>query len=66
MNFMNTKVNLLIIIFLAIKNVGVSSKDLDETERSERALFVQRLLNKNKHLEGRIRLIGGRDKFEGE
>ncbi|XP_026323028.1 lysyl oxidase homolog 2 [Hyposmocoma kahamanoa] len=65
MNFITIKVDLLILIFLVIRTVGVLSKDLDEKERTARASFVQRLVNKHKHLEGRIRLIGGKDKYEG-
>ncbi|OWR48760.1 hypothetical protein KGM_212184A, partial [Danaus plexippus plexippus] len=40
-------------------------KDLSENERATRAAFVQRLLNSNKYLEGRIKLVGGSNKYEG-
>lgn len=66
MNFVTIKADLLILIFLVIRTIGVLSKDLDEKERTSRASFVQKLLNKHKHLEGRIRLVGGKDKFEGK
>lgn len=66
MTFRTIKVYLLILIFLVIRTVGVFSKDLDEKERTARASFVQRILNKHKYLEGRIRLVGGKDKFEGK
>lgn len=66
MKFISIKVNLLILAFLVIRTVGVLSKDLDEKERTARASFVQKLLNKHKHLEGRIRLVGGKGKFDGK
>lgn len=66
MNTLSIKVNFLILIFLVIRTAGVLSKDLDEKERTARASFVQKLLNKHKHLEGRIRLVGGKGKFEGK
>ncbi|CAK1540979.1 unnamed protein product [Leptosia nina] len=40
-------------------------KDLSENERNIRAVFIQKILNKQKHFEGRIKLVGGSDKFEG-
>lgn len=55
-----------VLVLLLIRTVGVSSKDLKEKERATRASFIQSLLNKQKNLEGRIRLIGGRNKFEGK
>ncbi|XP_049880700.1 lysyl oxidase homolog 2 [Pectinophora gossypiella] len=58
-------VKFLLGIVLVIRTVEVESKDLDENERAARALFIQNLLNRQKHLEGRIRLIGGPNKFEG-
>lgn len=56
----------LVLILLLIRTVGVLSKDLSESERSSRASFVQRLLNKRKFLEGKIRLAGGPSDFEGK
>ncbi|XP_026754306.2 lysyl oxidase homolog 2B [Galleria mellonella] len=55
----------ILLMCVMIKTVGVLSKDLSESERSARASFIQRLLNKQKYLEGRIKLIGGPTKFEG-
>ncbi|XP_028158080.1 lysyl oxidase homolog 2 [Ostrinia furnacalis] len=56
--------NSLALLFLIVKTVGVLSKDLDESERTLRAVFVQNLLNKRKYLEGKIRLSGPNE-FEG-
>lgn len=56
---------IIVIVFLLIRTVGVLSKDLNEKERTARASFIQKLLNTQKNLEGRIRLVGGRNKFEG-
>lgn len=58
----------LTIVFLhfMIIALGVLSKDLSESERANRAAFIQRLLNKDKYLEGRIKLIGGPSRFEGK
>ncbi|KOB73787.1 Uncharacterized protein OBRU01_10150, partial [Operophtera brumata] len=54
-----------IFIFIIIRTVGVSSRDLSESDRANRAAFIQRLLNKEKYLEGRVKLVGGPNKFEG-
>ncbi|XP_063369098.1 lysyl oxidase homolog 3A [Cydia amplana] len=45
--------------------VEVTSRDFNDTERAARAAFVQRLLNKQKLAEGRLRLVGGPNQFEG-
>lgn len=60
------QVNILLFIFLLIRTVNVSCRDLSESERAARAAFVQRLVNKQRYLEGRVRLIGGGNKFEGK
>lgn len=57
---MNVKV-VIILMSLAL----ILCKDLSENERATRAAFVQRLLNSNKYLEGRIKLVGGSNKYEG-
>ncbi|CAG5014156.1 unnamed protein product [Parnassius apollo] len=44
---------------------SVVSRDLDENQRATRANFIQKLINKKKHLEGRLKLIGGANKYEG-
>lgn len=55
-----------IVLFLVIlKTVQVLCRDLSENERATRAAFIQRLLNKQKVLEGRIKLVGGGNKYEG-
>lgn len=56
----------IVLIFLLIRTVGVNCKILSESERANRAAFIQKLLNKEKELEGRLRLVGGPDKFEGK
>ncbi|KAL0811480.1 hypothetical protein ABMA28_009874 [Loxostege sticticalis] len=55
----------IVLIFLLVRTVGVFSRDLSESERANRAAFVQKLLNKRKNLEGKIRLAGGPNEFEG-
>ncbi|XP_075986562.1 lysyl oxidase-like 2 [Anticarsia gemmatalis] len=55
----------IVFILLAIRTVGVFSKDVSDSERSLRAAFIQKLLNKQKNLEGRIKLVGGPSKYEG-
>lgn len=52
-------------IVLIITAIEVLSKDVSESERANRAAFIQRLLNKEKYLEGRVKLVGGPSKFEG-
>ncbi|KAG6451241.1 lysyl oxidase homolog 2 [Manduca sexta] len=59
------KLNLMLLLALLIQTVGVLSRDVSESERAARAAFVQKLLNKRKHLEGKLRLVGGADKYEG-
>ncbi|KPJ03811.1 Lysyl oxidase-like 2 [Papilio xuthus] len=44
---------------------SVLSRDLDEAQRSERANFIQKLINRRKHLEGKLKLVGGANEFEG-
>lgn len=56
---------LIVLIFLLIRTVGVQTKDLSEDERNLRAAFIQKLLNKQKNLEGRIKLLGGPNQYEG-
>lgn len=56
----------IVLIFLLVRTVGVFSRDLSESERANRAAFVQKLLNKRKNLEGKIRLAGGPNEFEGK
>ncbi|CAH2985030.1 unnamed protein product [Chilo suppressalis] len=64
---MKTKLNEIAVILICgifiIKEV--LTKDLSEEERALRAAFVQKLLNKQKYLEGKIRLVGGSNDFEG-
>ncbi|KAL4708580.1 hypothetical protein ACJJTC_014188 [Scirpophaga incertulas] len=61
------KLNLYIVVTLLylLKSTDVTCKELSESERAARAAFVQRLLNKRKHLEGKIRLVGGSSEYEG-
>lgn len=56
--------NSTLLFVMLIESIGVSGKDLSENERAGRAAFVQRLLNKKKYLEGRVKLVGG-NKYEG-
>ncbi|XP_045506497.1 lysyl oxidase homolog 2B-like [Colias croceus] len=44
--------------------VSVLCRDLSENERNMRAAFIQKLLNKQKYLENKIKLLGGTE-FEG-
>lgn len=54
------------IVFFIVTHLLVAlSRDVSESERASRAAFIQKLLNKQKHLEGRIKLLGGSNKFEG-
>lgn len=41
-------------------------RDLSENERSTRAAFIQKLLSKEKRMEGKVKLLGGYDQFEGK
>lgn len=60
------KMHVKLVIFLIILHfMVIFSKDVNESERASRAAFIQKLLNKQKHLEGRIKLLGGSNKFEG-
>lgn len=58
--------NLIVLIVLLIRTVRVLSKDLSESERSLRAEFIQKLLNKKSKLEGKIKLLGGPSNYEGK
>lgn len=66
MGFMKLIIKSIVLILLVIRTVGVFSKDLNETERALRAAFVQKLLNKQRYLDGRIKLVGGPNRFEGK
>lgn len=63
---MKMKSSTAVFIFLVIRTVGVLSRDLSESDRTNRAAFIQRLLNKEKYLEGRVKLVGGHNRFEGK
>ncbi|CAB3227745.1 unnamed protein product [Arctia plantaginis] len=65
MGFIKSTIKSVVLILLVIRTVGVYSKDLNETERALRAAFVQKLLNKQRYLDGRIKLVGGPNRFEG-
>ncbi|CAH0721254.1 unnamed protein product, partial [Brenthis ino] len=58
-------VKLYVIFIFVVHFVLITSRDVNESERASRAAFIQKLLNKQKHLEGRIKLLGGSNKFEG-
>lgn len=58
--------NSIVLVLLVIRTVGVQSKDLSENDRALRAAFIQKLLNKQKNLEGRIQLLGGPNRYEGK
>ncbi|XP_045490332.1 lysyl oxidase homolog 2B [Pieris rapae] len=45
--------------------VSAFCRDLSEDERSTRAAFIQKLLNKQKRMEGKVKLLGGESSFEG-
>nr|XP_026498774.1 lysyl oxidase homolog 2 [Vanessa tameamea]XP_026498775.1 lysyl oxidase homolog 2 [Vanessa tameamea] len=53
------------VIIMFIQFVVILSRDVSESERGTRAAFIQRLLNKQKILEGRFKLLGGSNIFEG-
>ncbi|KAJ2941543.1 hypothetical protein O0L34_g14596 [Tuta absoluta] len=55
----------LLATLLLIRTVGVESRNLNGKERAARALYVQRIINKQKYLEGRVRLVGGTNRYEG-
>ncbi|XP_050554173.1 lysyl oxidase homolog 2 [Spodoptera frugiperda] len=57
--------NLIVLIILLIRTVKVFGKNVNEHERALRAEFVQNLLNKQNKFEGRIKLVGGSSKYEG-
>ncbi|CAH0763306.1 unnamed protein product [Diatraea saccharalis] len=61
------KLNRIVVILMCsiVMTVKVISKDLSEEERAMRATFIQKLLNKQKYLEGKIRLVGGSNDYEG-
>lgn len=54
------------ILIIFIQFAVIVSRDLSENERASRAAFIQRLLNKQRNLEARVKLLGGSDIFEGE
>lgn len=58
-------INVIVLLIILIRTAGVLSRDLSESERAERAAFIQRLITKRKNLEGRLLLIGGPSRFEG-
>lgn len=58
--------SLFMLMFLLIRTAEVLSKDLSASERANRAAFIQRLLNKDKYLEGRVKLVGGPNPYEGK
>lgn len=62
--FVNMQLSLSLIFLLKI--VKILSRDLSESERNARALFVQRLLSKSRISEGRVKLVGGPHPYEGE
>uniref|UniRef100_A0A2A4J826 protein-lysine 6-oxidase n=1 Tax=Heliothis virescens TaxID=7102 RepID=A0A2A4J826_HELVI len=62
---MKYRLNLIVLIILLIRTVKVFGKDVSLKDRSVRAQFIQSLLNKNRKLEGRIKLTGGSSKYEG-
>ncbi|XP_023938580.2 lysyl oxidase homolog 3A [Bicyclus anynana] len=53
------------ILFILLEIVVILCKDVSDDERATRAAFIQRLLNKQKFLEGRVKLLGGTNKYEG-
>lgn len=59
-------VNLIVLITLLVRTVRVLGRDLGERERSLKAEFIHKLLNKHNKLEGKIKLIGGMTKYEGK
>ncbi|XP_068625619.1 lysyl oxidase homolog 3A [Battus philenor] len=56
-------INEKILIFLLFQ--AVLSRDLNEDQRSARANFIQKIINRRKHLDGRIKLVGGANQYEG-
>lgn len=58
--------NLIVFIILSTGILKVFGRDLSEQERTLRAEFVQKLLNKQNRLEGKIKLLGGASKYEGK
>ncbi|KAJ8715684.1 hypothetical protein PYW07_010166 [Mythimna separata] len=57
--------SLIVFIILLLRTIKVLGRDLSEQERALRAEFIQRLLNKQNKLEGKIKLLGGASKYEG-
>lgn len=60
------KTKTIVLIILLIELTEVLCRDMSESERAARAIFIQRLLNKQKNLEGRVKLLGGETKYEGK
>lgn len=60
------KVNLSVSLFFLMKIIRILGRDLSESERNSRAQFVQRLLNQNRISEGRLKLVGGANRYEGK
>ncbi|KAJ8709781.1 hypothetical protein PYW08_009785 [Mythimna loreyi] len=58
-------INLLVFTILLTRTIKVLGRDLSEHERALRAEFIQKLLNKQSKLEGKIKLLGGASKYEG-
>ncbi|XP_026729832.1 lysyl oxidase homolog 3 [Trichoplusia ni] len=58
-------VNSIVLVFLLIRTVVVFSRDLSEKDRNSRAKYIQKLINKQKKYEGRIKLSGGPNRYEG-
>lgn len=58
-------VNSIVLMFLLIRTVVVFSRDLSEKDRNSRAKYIQKLINKQKKYEGRIKLSGGPNRYEG-
>ncbi|XP_050685207.1 lysyl oxidase homolog 2B [Leptidea sinapis] len=57
--------NIMIYSVFLIQLKILMCKDLSENERVMRAAFIQKLLNKQKYAEGRIKLMGGQTSLEG-
>ncbi|KAG7297381.1 hypothetical protein JYU34_019360 [Plutella xylostella] len=55
-----------IVFFLFLSRIlRILGRDLSEVDRNSRAAFVQKLLNRNRAAEGRVKLVGGPTRFEG-
>lgn len=56
---MNVKLSIFLLLPVVL------SRDLNEAQRAARAKFIQKIVNTRKHLEGKIKLIGGANESEG-